>query len=294
MDIGLLATAITNAKIKRPNPGKVASIMGNLESYIKSNKPSGKSIVDSQEVKFNKTIPEYFHENTLEEILCARDFFSQDPRPENAEWALVLSCMLHILHGNRPYALSRTSHPITPYAPSGDFVYKSLIEHLWVKVNKSIATERPYSFIDGNCYMADILKQWPRNIQNLDAIITSPPFFDSTKFYMTNWMRYWFCGWGRMDFDTQPKNFIEVVQKKSFDAYDHIFKKCNERLVEGGLAVFHLGHSDKCNMGESLLPYAAKYFKSRDLFTESVEHCEKHGIADKGSVKGHQYLILEK
>ncbi|MDM8794981.1 SAM-dependent methyltransferase, partial [Klebsiella pneumoniae] len=93
--------------------------------------------------------------------------------------------------------MSRTSHPITPYAPTGDYVYKNLIEKLWNKINKSLNTEVTDDFVTGHCYQADILSEWPSEIQNLDAIITSPPFFDSTKFYMTNWMRYWFCGWTR-------------------------------------------------------------------------------------------------
>lgn len=294
MDIGLLATSLSNAKMKRPNRNKVTDIIEALELYIANSKPSKESIKDANEVKFNKTIPEYYHEDTFREILCARDFFIENHDSQSADWALVISCMMHILHGNRPYALSRNSHPITPYAPKGDFVYKNVIEKLWAKVNKSLDTEVNEQFIDGHCFQADILEKWPMDIQELDAIITSPPFFDSTKFYMTNWMRYWFCGWTKKDFDTQPKSFVEVIQKKSFDAYDFIFQQCHERLKTGGYAVFHLGHSDKCDMAESLKPYAEKYFKVIDIFTESVEHCEKHGIADKGGVKGHQYLILRK
>ncbi|MDK9730248.1 hypothetical protein KI701_18870 [Vibrio sp. D415a] len=294
LDIGLLATSLSNAKIKRPNRENVTAIIEALEQYIANSQPSEVSIKDANEVKFNKTIPEYFHGDTFREILCARDFFIDNHDSESADWALVMSCMMHILHGNRPYALSRNSHPITPYAPKGDFVYKNVIEKLWAKVNKSLCTEVNDHFIDGHCFQADILEEWPEEIQELDAIITSPPFFDSTKFYMTNWMRYWFCGWTREDFDTQPKSFVEVIQKKSFDAYDFIFNQCHQRLKTGGYVVLHLGHSEKCDMAKSLKPYADKYFDIVDIFTESVEHCEKHGIADKGGVKGHQYLVLRK
>jgi len=294
LDIGSLATSLSNAKLKVHSRENVTKIIEKLENYIANSTPSNKSLCDSAEVKFNKTIPEYFHEDTFREILLARDFFAKNHNPEDKNWSLVMSCMMHILHGNRPYALSRNSHPITPYAPTGDFIYKNVIEKLWAKVNKSLDTESTANFHEGHCYQSDILEQWPADVKELDAIITSPPFFDSTKFYMTNWMRYWFCGWSKNDFDTQPKDFIEVIQKKSFDAYDYIFSQCFDRLKIGGYAVFHLGHSDKCDMAESLIPYANKYFKVVDKFTESVEHCESHGIADKGGVKGHQYLILKK
>lgn len=109
---------------------------------------------------------------------------------------------------------------------------------------------------------------------------------------MSNWMRYWFCGWGKHDFNTRSKDYIEVLQKTSFDNYDYIFKMCKNRLKKDGYAIFHLGHSKKCDMGQSLIPYAEKYFEILDLLTESVEHCERHGITDKGSVKAHQFLIL--
>jgi hypothetical protein len=238
-------------------------------------------------------LPEYFHEDTMREILQARDYFI-DNREDTAEWYLVFSCMLHILHGNRPYALSRRSHPVTPVAPTGPYVYKSVIEKLKNKVIKSLQVEYPQEYIKGYCYQSNILSKGSDNIPKLDAIITSPPFFDSTRFYMTNWMRYWFAGWSRSDFDTQPKNFIEEIQKKNFKIYDDILNQCYRHLKGKGIIVFHLGYSKKCDMGEELSKIASQRFRIVGNVTETVEHCEKHGIRDKGTVKGHQYLILEK
>ena len=131
LDIGLLATSVSNAKLMVPSRNKVKLLIGRLDKYIESKDPSSKTQKDSVEVKFNKTIKEYFHEATLREVLLARDFFRKNQRPGNPEWALLLSCMLHILHGNRPYALSRRSHPLTPYAPTGEYIYKNLI-HLFL------------------------------------------------------------------------------------------------------------------------------------------------------------------
>ena len=42
----------------------------------------------------------------------------------------------------------------------------------------------------------DATEWWPADVNELDAVITSPPFFDSTRFYLGNWMRLWFCGLG--------------------------------------------------------------------------------------------------
>ena len=293
MDISLLSTAISNAKLMRASPAKVEAVINSLAEWIKARKPSTKTIAEADEVKFNGPLKEYFHSDTFTEILNAREYFSSQ-YDGSAEYSLVMACMLHILHGNRPYALSRNSHPITPYAPTGGFEYKSVIEKLSTKVGKSLDSQSPPSFIEGKCYKADICKPWPADLININAIITSPPFFDSTKFYMTNWMRFWFCGWSKEEFTTEPECFVEVAQKKSLDVYSGIFSQCKERLVSGGLVVLHLGISHKCDMGTSLSEIAKDYFDILDLYTESVEHCESHGIRDKGSVTAHQYLILQK
>ena len=293
-DIGVLAVAVSNAKLKLPSKDDVQALLSELRGYLTKAKPSAKSKQDAAEVAFNKSISSYFHEDTFREILCARDFFLRDRRPDDAAWSLVFSSMLHILHGNRPYALSRRSHPLTPYAPTGEFIYKSVNELLAKKVMRSLEVDRGEQFQPSTCFTADILQDWPLSTDVVDAIITSPPFFDSTRFYMTNWMRYWFCGWGKEEFSVEPKLFIEEKQKKSLAVYDAIFSKCADHLRLGGVAVFHLGHSDKCDMANELLPFAQKHLKVKDVFVETVEHCESHGVSDKGRVKGHQYLVLER
>jgi len=59
------------------------------------------------------------------------------------------------------------------------------------------------------------------------------------------------------------------------------------------VVVFHLGFSKKCDMAEELARIAKVWFRVADVFTESVGHCESHGIRDKGTVVSHQYLILQ-
>ena len=103
--------------------------------------------------------------------------------------AFILSCLLHVLHGNRPYALSRRSHPITPLAPTGCFEYKSLIEKVQNKSKLALSEELPSCFYEGDVFFQDINRDWPDSVNHLDAIITSPPFFDSTRFYLSSWIR---------------------------------------------------------------------------------------------------------
>lgn len=293
LEISLLGTAVSNAKLMRSDPKKVAKILDNLDDWISTKNPSTETAKEAEQIKFNGPLVDYFHPDTYKEILSAREFFAQTQN-DSPEWHLVMACMLHVLHGNRPYALSRNSHPITPYAPTGDYIKKSVLDKLRTKVEKSLASQLTANLPTGRCFQGDICAQWPSELKDIDAIITSPPFFDSTRFYITNWMRFWFCGWARSDYDTRSNSFVESLQKKSFDVYRGIFEQFHARMKPAGLAVLHLGFSHKCDMAMELAKQAEGIFEILDIVTESVDHCESHGIRDKGTTTGHQYLILQK
>lgn len=290
-DISPTAIAISRAKLDIPSRKKVYQILNELQTYISKKKISDYYIDDVSKFGMNKTIKDYFHPQTLREIILARNFF-KDKGSITTEYSLVMSAVMHILHGNRPYALSRRSHGITPFAPTGEFQYKNLIEKLKEKVDRTIVDLDKNYFQPGNVYFQDATKTWPEEIKNLDAIITSPPFFDSTRFYAANWMRLWFAGWDPVHFKTEPVNFIDELQKKDLSIYDNIFMQSRERLRPGGVLVLHLGKSHKCDMATALAERAKRWFKVYDIFEESVENGESHGIKDRGAVKKHQYLIL--
>lgn len=291
IDISLPAYYISYAKVNAPISSESFSYIEALDNFIKANKCTKKEIDEVKNFGFNKKLSEYYEENTLKEILLARRFVKEN-YPSTPSEMLVVASLLHILHGNRPYALSRRSHPIVPYAPTGDFIYKSLIEKLCEKVNRVINEELPLNFKNGKIFNQDTTIVWPQEINELDAIITSPPFFDSTRFYLANWIRIWFTGWSEIDFKHQPKSFVDERQKVDFAIYESIFRQARERMKKDGAFVLHLGKSNKCDMALELQKISKRWFKTADLFDESVEHCESHGIRDKGTVTSHQYLVL--
>ena len=53
-----------------------------------------------------------------------------------------------------------------------------------------------------------------------------------------------------------------------------------------------VGKSSKCDMAKELAERAKTWFHVYDIFEESVEDGESHGIKDRGGVVKHQYLIL--
>lgn len=292
-DLSKVAYANTLAKIGKVSEINVQKVVNDLKKYIETNSPSDKKIKDI-DISFNKTIQEYYHLDTFKEIVVARDFFLKNG-VKDANFALVFSSLLHILHGNRPYALSRTSHPITPFAPRGDYVYKNLIDKLMEKVTRSLNLNETNQFQYGDMILGDVFdldKKLPNS--SVDSIITSPPFFDSTKFYLANWIRLWFSGWDKKDFDLEKEKYLETKQIKNIEIYDEYFKVCHHVLKQNGTLIMHLGVSSKANMGEMILPYAKKYFDIIGMFIEDVDGSEKFGIRDQGSVKGHQFLFLVK
>ncbi len=290
-DISVMAMAITNAKIDPPEYSALQRLLAKLDSFINAYKITAEETKQAAAVRFNRPIPEYFHTETMREILAARKFFINECN-HSAEWCFALASMLHVLHGNRPYALSRRSHPVTPFAPTGPAEYRPVMGRLREKIQRGLDTPLPPQFVRGRCFLTDIRDPWPVECEVVDSIITSPPFFDSTRFYMTNWMRYWFCGWERSDFDSRAGQFMESLQRESLDVYRIVFRQFCEHLAPKGVAVLHLGHSKKCNMADELGRIARDYMEVAEIFSEDVSHCEKHGVRDKGTVTRHQYLVL--
>lgn len=290
-EINPAAYFIAKAKIQRPEKEKCLDIINNLKIFLNKNSPNMFELKEAQTFGFNGKLFEYYDKETLREIILARRYFSIC-KPESSSAAFVFASLLHILHGNRPYALSRRSHPITPYKPSGPFEYRPLLHHLIQKVMRNLQDPLPLEFCCGKVFQQDATKWWPIEICELDAIITSPPFFDSTRFYLANWIRLWFSGWSSRDFNERPKGFIEEKQKKGFDVYISILRQAKERLKKNGVLVFHLGKSKKCDMATQLKRISKNWFSHSEIFNESVTHCESHGIRDKGTVTTHQYLVM--
>jgi tRNA G10 N-methylase Trm11 len=289
-DISPTAIAITRAKLGKIDKRKVFEVIKELDTFLK-NEISDDLIRSAKQFGYNKKLEEYFHKRTLIEIVKARQFFSNKGYLI-PEYALVMSAFMHILHGNRPYALSRRSHGITPFAPTGDFEYKNSIEKVTEKIERTLDSTERESFMYGDVYDQDVTKTWPSEIQNVDSIITSPPFFDSTRFYAANWMRLWFAGWNPDSFKVEPLSFIDELQKRDFSVYDRIFMQARERLNRDGVFVLHLGKSQKCDMAEVLSKRAKRWFNTIDIFEEGVENAESHGIKDRGTTIKHQYLVL--
>jgi len=293
-DLSEMAYVVTKAKLEKPEKDEVTTEINRLQEYITENVDSAFVDDDIKRYKdfgYNGKLPEYFHPDTYREILCARRYFIDKLPNISAAQCMVFAAFLHVLHGNRPYALSRNSHPLTPYAPTGDFVYKNVIQHITDKIELTYKKGDFGAYMQGKAIHGnyEVISGFDGQV---DAIICSPPFADSIRFYMNNWMRLWLCGWEPDDYKTADDKFLDLKQKKDFSIYKSFFEMCHRVLKPSGRVILHLGKTEKIDMADELMKYADAYFTEAFCGSENVSEIEKHGVRDKGGTIEHQYLFL--
>jgi len=290
-DLSPLADAVCRAKLEPVDEQEVWAALAELELFLKEHDGDELSTEDMQ-FGLNGPIRDYFHPDTLREVLHARTYFNHGHCTASSISRDVLrSSLLHILHGNRPYALSRRSHPVTPFAPTGPAIYRPVAGALHERLRRVLPhlLELGRHAPDGSAHLSDF-----RSLQleePVDAVITSPPFSRSLRFWSSNWMRMWFAGWSPSDFRSEPDKYLEVEQRKHFGAYSEFAVSMHRLLRPGGLLVMHLGETATLNMAESITPLLGPYFHVKFTGRESVTDTESHGLTDKGATVAHWYLF---
>ena len=285
-----LASMVARAKLEPPSLDSALDALSLLSERIGD---IGLNVCDQRAADFglNATVRDYFHPETLDEILKARKVLASNPPKESGDF-FVWACLLHVLHGNRPYAVSRTSHPITPFSPSGPFEYRGVIDRTERKIRRALSEPLPKTFTPGQALEGDFRDLPDRLGRRFNAIITSPPFF-GMRFDRPNWLRLWFCGWTEQSFLTQSKSFLEREQVNSWECYAEFFDVCSALLAPRGMMVLHLGSGGSDHMLEQLRDMAGGHFALAGEVSETVEGGERHGLRDKGRTTAHHFLFLQ-
>ncbi len=280
VDINPIAYYCAYSKLKKFDKERVNKQITELGAFIDNNKPTEEELAYADEY-----IRRFYHEKTLAEILLAMRFFKEN----SSGYEFIKACTLHILHGNRPYSLSRTSHNITPYAPHGEFVYKPLIKSLSEKATRTLSEPLSDDFKEGEVYMHDFLTFGYKD--KFDAIITSPPFVNSTRFLYNNRIRLWFNGLSY----TEQQHQEGYLENKDINIFETVIKKFDYLLKRNGICVLHLGVVKNLDMGRAIAEFSTRNnFKVLDLIYEDVKGREKFGIKDQGATHKHEFLIIQK
>lgn len=291
-DLSSLAATVTRAKLISTDDLRLDDFLADIDAKVQAVLKRSDPLETFVDFGLNGKISAYFHPDTLREILVLRELMDQEFRG-STEGALIFSCFAHVLHGNRPYALSRRSHPLTPYAPSGPFEYKHAIEHISAKVRRALAGADATTAIQGRSYEGDYgalaNETW---FGSVDLIATSPPFVGSMRFHSQNWMRLWLAGWEENDFK-RAHSALETPGDGVLGAYKEFVEFCYGALRPGGLAVLHTGKNKACDMGAMIVGLQSS-FERVSVAVESVSGGERHGIRDKGGTSEHQFVFMQK
>jgi len=282
VDLSPLAYTVTQAKLKSYDPMEVRFALREVKQFIQKNRDQ----YDSEGVE--EEIQEFFHDKTLREILAAKDFFEGK---EEDRYYLLKACTSHILHGNRPYALSRRSHNVIPIPPKGDFEYNPLIDSLSDKVERTLKYNLPPEFTEGEAYRGDAFDV-EELVGSVDAIVTSPPFLKTTEFLRQNRVRLWFNGWRYDKQDKMKQDFLEDKEMQSYTDLLGPFSRC---LGSGSLCILHTGVINGEDMALNFAENATEHgFSPLGIVYENTEAMESQGRTDRGSTKEHQFLILKR
>lgn len=189
-DVSEYAYLLTRAKLFAPETIEIA--LSEFEKTYELSVYRGKP--DLRRVP--KWVRGFFHSKTLREIIKFRDqcLVNDDP--------FLLSCLMGILHHQRPGFLSYPSSHLVPYLRSNKFPekkfphlyqYRDLYSRMLKKIKRSY--RRPFpglGMINAKVYRRSVFNL--RISGKLDSIITSPPYMNALDYGRDNRLRLWFLG----------------------------------------------------------------------------------------------------
>lgn len=216
-DLNLYACVLTKAKLFPPPD--LESALKKLEYYHKivNDKKNENRITEEAP----DWVKQFFHPQTLLEIhLWCHELINND------EW-FILSCILGILHHQRPGFLSYPSSHGAPYLRNVKFKpaeFPDLYEYrdVYSRLQKKILRVMK-NYPDLNYSIRrTVINQSSETIIDkrirVNTIITSPPYMRALTYARDNRLRLWFLGvgeWDKLDVFISPKKekFIKLMQE---------------------------------------------------------------------------------
>lgn len=178
-----------------------------------------------------RTVPlwvrRFFHPKTLRNALSFRDACIE--RGDN----FLLSCLLGILHHQRPGFLSYPSSHLVPYLRDRKFPRKNFPEmyeerevfgRLKAKIRRTFR-RTPDKYIESRRVNNIDAREFTR-VQRIKAIITSPPYMNELDYVRDNRLRLWFI-------DRSLPKGLELMASNREQAFTELLKKVFGRLACG-------------------------------------------------------------
>lgn len=205
-DLNPYAYLIANAKMNRQ---VLSSHLKYLEKIsLKSNK------------KLIETVPdwvyEFYNEDTLPELLTLIDFLRVKKK------TFLLGCLIGVAQGHRVGHISKASALTLPYKPRSDDPgeYKEVIPRLMKKVER-MYKDGFLEYPTGKIKKIDSRKM-PLDDNQVDCIVTSPPYLDNLDYVNSNRLRLALLGYSSDNakklgakLKYKKKEYLEMMDKVS-------------------------------------------------------------------------------
>lgn len=218
--------------------------------------------------KISNYVREYYHPQTLKELIALRDLLVKDER------YFLLGCLLGISHGHRPQHLSIRTGYIIPYIPKSKskMEYKAVIPRMLKKV-KRMYSDSPPLRTKAKIFEADS-RDMPLEDNSIDVIISSPPYYNTLDYVQSNHLRLELMGFSQ---EMQEKLKQDLIQdKKSYlMEMDKTADEIKRVISEDSLIVFVLGdvHTptySKNTADDISRIYAKKGFETHAIIADEI------------------------
>lgn len=229
-DVAPDAVIVSQARI---TPVTIDEIESYLDSLLVQNQPVGDV---SDDVKV------FYHEETLAELLGVRDCLVGDASADDPAKArpakFLMGCLLGILHGHATYSLSLScSHT---YAMAPNYVRRYAEEHnlekpvqdvrqCLLEKSKALLEKGPVPENGSRVYESGadsyVFDKEQKLSNQVDLIITSPPYFAAQTYAKDAWLRLWLLGY---DFRELRSRYIKT---QSIERYKRQMKPCIAEML---------------------------------------------------------------
>jgi hypothetical protein len=277
-DLSPYASTLTRAKLFPPISSETA-----LKDFDRISKKVLKHIhcVDLRHVP--KWVRSFFHPETLREAIAWSEIL------QATRSTFLMSCLLGILHHQRPGFLSYPSSHTVPYLRDRSFPkdsypdlydYRNVEERLSRKIAR--VTKRIPDLdrdLKRKCHTCDAVRLRPRGL--VDAIITSPPYMSQLDYGRDNRLRLWFLGvsdWRSLDASVSPAESAFLPLLRS------CLKNWHNILRPGGVCVIVLGDSH-CRSYDLPLHAAVSSIATTELKSYELIWMQEEPIPDRRRVR---------
>jgi len=177
--------------------------------------------------KVPRWVRKFFHAETLRSALAFRDA-CVERRDE-----FLLTCLLGILHHQRPGFLSYPSSHLVPYLRERKFprrlhreMYeeREVLPRLQAKVQRAFRRSLQH-FLQTRRVLQTDARKFPR-LRNIQAVITSPPYMNELDYFRDNRLRLWFI-------DRSLPTGMELKNRGRKAAYCALMRTVCGRLASG-------------------------------------------------------------